>query len=614
MDHQPGEKKNTDGENIKEGETDLKIPMTMTPTHTSHHEPAKSMSLGPMQSEGVTPTNLLPHAPSPQFSGTPVQTTGLQAGFGSLQGDSSPEGHKVPTTTTSVAGSFGGYTVASPQPVTQETQVLIFVDDLLIASTEKDGEFKLDASVTKNTFSDLSHFCSPVLLVTSHELEVPAAKALAQVWGTLPPLTVKSVKEAIEDLKKGPSKLVISDELFFKQSPAVRTEALSTGCVILFASLFTKNENWVGIDYAKVATGRGSGNILSKLKHGHIRDRKMVGLFIEGSYYNLGLVKAFEDTENVSFVPVLFNDMPSVEFDFLFERISNFRAKVVLSGDKAGHAKKVYENFLKYEEKSKSCVIIDRSENSKAMMSRSEFMELLREHCEAENERLGKEVFEIPWTRSGDYLDVLNNPSTDSMITKLAGSIPFPLITKSDLACGAAHTHSFMIIKERPEDWSALKEKLEENYQRLPFIVQRYVSIDDNTVVKSAYFDGVYSYDIREGFNKVAESDHGKGNFLEQSTTSVKKQQKHDGTEHEGMDLDPEISRLVKEFTVTLADRMGCHLLGVDFLIQTTQDGAKICPVDLNKMPRPDKIVGFRDALLSQCNLKSSYIQLTPEE
>lgn len=601
---------------------------------------SKAFTFGIPQSEGVTPINYLGNVSSPHFTSTPVLNAGTNLGFEATANhvitpneDLSPNRHRG-SGSVSVFGSVADASINSPYPCTVETTVFIFIDDLLISSAVSAAGHKVDDSLSKEKFIELRSAYNPILLASTPELEQAANEKLHQTWGSefTSIVSTKSVKEMSEELKKGSMKLVVSDELFFKQSPGTRMEAMASGGLILFASLFTKNENWISVDYNKVVTGRGAGSIASKLQFGHVKDRTLVGLFIEGSYFNPKLVKVFEDTETVNFVPVLFNDIPSIEFDYLFQRVNSFKAKIILSNDDSSlPAKKVFDNYMKYEEKCKNCVIIDRYEWSKAMMLRSEFMEVLKEHCEMENERVGKDVFNIPWTRSGDYLDVLNNPSTDSMIVKLCNSIPYPLITKSDLACGSSHTHSFMIIKERPQDWSALKASIEGQYMKRPFIVQNYISIEDNLVVKGMYFLGEFCYDLRAGMNQEAQSESiSSGTFIEQKTDSIKKKddhpqptgnsdKKHHGNDQkaqkpEGVEIDAEIIQLLKDFTISLAERMKLYLLGIDFLVQRQGGHVKILPIDLNKMPRPDKIEGFRDTLLRSCNTKSSYIQLTPSD
>lgn len=162
-----------------------------------------------------------------------------------------------------------------------------------------------------------------------------------------------------------------------------------------------------------------------------------------------------------------------------------------------------------------------------------------------------------------------------------------------------------------------------------PFIVQSYISVEDNTVIKAMYFLGEFSYDIREGLNHQASSlETQSGTFLEQNVESIKKdraEQPHtekSPTESSPVtlqkktqtDISPTIIQIVKEFTLSLADRMRLNLIGIDFLIQNSNHGVRILPIDLNKMPRPEKIGGFRNALLNHCNTKSSYIQLTPHD
>ena len=66
---------------------------------------------------------------------------------------------------------------------------------------------------------------------------------------------------------------------------------------------------------------------------------------------------------------------------------------------------------------------------------------------------------------------MLGKDLNDPTIQKICGDIPFPLITKSEMASGDASTHSFMIIKEKPDNWLELKEKLLVEYKSNAFIV-----------------------------------------------------------------------------------------------------------------------------------------------
>lgn len=64
----------------------------------------------------------------------------------------------------------------------------------------------------------------------------------------------------------------------------------------------------------------------------------------------------------------------------------------------------------------------------------------------------------MPWTQEGDYLDFLNGDLSDPELAKKAAEVPYPLIVKSDLACGDDLTHSFTIISSQPTNWPKLKE------------------------------------------------------------------------------------------------------------------------------------------------------------
>lgn len=65
--------------------------------------------------------------------------------------------------------------------------------------------------------------------------------------------------------------------------------------------------------------------------------------------------------------------------------------------------------------------------------------------------------------------------------------------------------------------------------------------------------------------------------------------------------VSPNFISKIQDFTTTLADKMRLHMLGIDFLVDTSKEPYQIIPIDLNKMPRPENIPGFRDKLLNLC-------------
>ena len=64
--------------------------------------------------------------------------------------------------------------------------------------------------------------------------------------------------EAIEEGKKSKSKSVMSDELLAKQKTQDQADLLTLGSCILFMSIFTNNEFFPHIDFAKIETGSGA--------------------------------------------------------------------------------------------------------------------------------------------------------------------------------------------------------------------------------------------------------------------------------------------------------------------------------------------------------------------
>ena len=510
--------------------------------------------------------------------------------------------------------------------------VRIYVEDMLVAVSDvdsKNGVF--DESMTAQHYRLLKTEYNPRFVTTMPEKIEEFTSKLKAHWKDVfdGEVSELSIDQLMSLIKKPLVKIIMSDELFFKQSSALRSELLSSGSLIVFASLFTNNLQWTGIDN-KVPTGRGASNILSKLQYSHIPDRKLIGLFIESKYFKPSMTHLFEDNEDISFVPAFFHEVPSVEFDFLFQRVNQYRSKMLMKGDE--QAAKIFENYMKYEEKCKDCVFIDRYDCAKVMMYRSEFMDVLKEICESENERLGEQIFHIPWTRGGDYLDMLNNETDDPSIRKICKNIPYPLISKSDLACGDKSTHSFLIISEKPEDWRALKESILKQYYGKPFVLQSFFEDDRNIVIKAMFFMGEFTYDIRQGIKRMDDMPDG-GEFVEQSTKSLLKKKKkevivenlNDSPLLEGSPNDqvssrksslsfkslsdsgkealtnPEFIAKIQEYTENLADKMRLHMVGIDFLVDTSKDPYQILPIDLNKMPRPDNIPGFREKLINLC-------------
>lgn len=614
----------------------LDLPVAVTPDQVNNRHKPIGVLRG-MQSGDQSPANHSDLMSSPVFANTPVMTSGahleIKNGGRPLITPQPTNTHfKVPTSTNSVAGdSFNPLSVYSPVECMPETSVYVYVEDLIIPVNPDTAITSFDESLNLRHYQMLKAEYNPVFVTSMADLEPHFTATLQEHWaGSFEgKVIVKSIKDLMEEVRRGGLRVVMSDELLFKQSVSHRSELLASGCIMVFASLFTRNESWQGINYNKVPTGRGASNILWKLKYSHLKERILIGLFIESKYFKPKMTHLFEDCESVCFVPALFNEVPNVEFDYLFQRVNQYKSKMLMNNDLG--AKKIFDNYMQYEDKCQNCVFIDRYDCAKVMMYRSEFMELLKEHCEIENNRLEGNYFHIPWTRSGDYLDCLNNINADTMISKLCSSIPYPLITKSDLACGDKSTHSFMIIKEQPEDWPDLKEKIFKQYHGKPFILQSYFTGERNIVIKSMYFLGEFTFQLNKGLNDKADNpDIHTGEFIDphKKSFSSERTQSIDvpGTPGEPNDKPLEISmppspmprkasidadtiKMIKDFTISLAHKMRLNMVGIDFLVDTSSDPKRIVPIDLNKMPRPDNIPNFREQLLNLCLRPSSKVE-----
>lgn len=462
--------------------------------------------------------------------------------------------------------------------LTPTTPVYIFMDDLFFTQSSD----KTDLSLNKEIISKLDGKCALQFVVAEGTDKERANAVLKEMLGDGVTAGEKSLKEVVEEGKKLNIRIIISDELLGKQSPALRVEIVNCGYCFIFASLLTQNESFVGIDYAKTQTGRGTLTIPSKLLYSHIPNRTRVGFFIENSYYRPAMLKLLQDTESVEYVPVLFWDVPTARIDFLIHRATNCKAVLVLNNDPK--IKKQLDNYIKFEEKSKKTVFVDKLDHGKVCLYRAEFMEALKEQCEIENATIGKEVFEVPWTRGGDYLDVLKNSKLDLPLVKLAAGIPYPLITKSDLACGHPSTHDFFLLKEAPTNWADLKNKILETYKGKPFLVQAFMPDSKNTIFKGMSIFGTFGYDLREGLKDAKPLDAENGSLLPQGTKSLPGDKSA---------VDEQIVEHIKNFQLNLAKRLHMNLMGIDFLIDTAK--GRILPIDLNKMPRLEHIPNIED-------------------
>lgn len=537
-------------------EEDLHLSLTSTSTQQHHDDASPIQPHVQITSPYRAPAHPQPNLPKPQASATSITST------------SSPTHPLFPT-----------------QCLPNITRVYLFLDMLLLHTDA--SKLLFDKSLTPLLYRELTAEYQVSLVCTSankieeyskvicKELELPSVE-----------ITERQVKDLIEESKKQKIKIIISDELLAKQKAQDKSEVLSGGYCIVFMSLFTNNEYFPNLDFTKIESGRGCGSIASKLKYSHIKDRIRVGLFIENVWYKPSTVNLFWDTDKIEFVPLSFMECPITPVDFVFSRANTYKVLGNEMGDPIG--KKIFENYMKYEEKCKKAVFIDRFDAGKLTIYRSEFMEELREQSDIENNRLQKKLFEIPWTRGGDYLDLLKKPSTDPAIANMLGSIPYPLITKSDLACVDSASHSFMIIKEKPQNWDELKTKILHEYGGRQFIVQSYFMDKKNLVVKAITLFGHFSYDIRGGLNDaVSGADSTTGSFVTQPAKGEK--------DLPETSVSPQMIEEIKSFQLNLAKRLRLHLIGVDYLIDSERQ--KILPIDLNKLPRFENIPNFRQIL-----------------
>jgi hypothetical protein len=480
----------------------------------------------------------------------------------------------------------------SPQ-ATQKSAVWIFVEDLFFSTTPP---VRFDRSLSEEVWRSLTASHSVELLTCNEGQEEESQKMLTQgLKIDMPSIKHKTLKEVLEEARKDKtfkSRIILSDELLSKQAAPLKSELLSSGLIILFMSLFTINESFVGIDYSKLETARSICSLESKLRYFGSPCRIKVGLFFENSYYKPEMAALLKDSEKVEFVPVPFHDVPSIQFDCLVNRATVFQALVELFNEPKKKA--CVENYLKYEEKFKKTLFLDRFDNSRVTIYRTEFMEELKQQVKEENESIGKKIFDIPWTRGGDYLDILEKDQSDLAISKLASAIPYPLITKSDIACGDPSTHSFMVIKERPTNptWDQLKQKILNEYFGKKFLVQQFIPNPMNLFLKGTSFFGQFRVVVREGFGEDFEKAqtgaflrHGQGNVEVRKNEDVMASIPSDLLEH------------IKAFQLNLAKSLKLDIMGVDYLYDSEKK--KVYPIDLNKMPRPENIEGFREILIS---------------
>lgn len=473
--------------------------------------------------------------------------------------------------------------------------IWIFVEDLMLSIL---APCRFDKSMTPEDWDSLNSKYH-VELVTSIEGREEEFESLIRKGLEIENCKVsfKDLKELHDEVKKDPAssccKIVLSDDLLGKQICSFRTELLSSEAVVLYMSLFTNNDSFVGIDYSKSIVGRAIGGLEQKLDFAHIKNRIKVGMFIDNDYYRPKMAKLLQDTQEVEFLPVSFHDVPIFSFDYVINRASVMQAQVELFNDPM--ISKCVENYQIYEEKNKKTVFIDNFNRSKVTIFRENFIEELKQQGESENEAIGEDVFDIPWNRGGGYLDILEKEQ-DLTIGNVVAKIPFPLITKSNIACGSICTHTFMIIKEKPVNWADLKIKIQNEYHHKDFIVQEYFNDPNNLLIKGMSFFGEFSVSLRDGFGEAYQSSNS-GCFVSYDVHNHKRTLPNKDDQ-----IPQEIFEYIKKFQLNLAQNLKLDIMGIDFLYDS--DKKKVYPIDLNKMPRPENIENFKEILLR--NLKKT--------
>lgn len=528
----------------------------------------------------------------------------------------------------------------------ERPKLFLYIEDLLVST--KTEPLKFDYSFLEEDWIEIQDRYD-AHLVRSTEEPLECLGELKKAF-KMPSLEVEflSLKEALEQTRKNSiSRIAVSDKFLANEAQSIWSEILASGQAILFMSLFSDNDDFKNQELANVELARGAGVLLSKLQYSHIKGRTKFGICIESKYYKPALIKIFEDSEEIEFIPITFNEVPQVNLDYLLHRITNFQAKVQLSNDQKAQIQ--MDNYLSYEDKHKKTVYIDKFYLGKICCNRSDFMEVLKTQCDEENEVIGKEVFDIPWTRQGDYLDVFSNPNpSDPVISKILRSIPYPLMTKMDIACGDPATHTFIYIKEKPLNWEELKEKIQQEYHQRDFIIQSYFKSPNNIVVKSVNIFDNFSYKIQQGFgSKVTglqsgekllntEAERKKLNLAstqaqtydsenpkaEENPSKIKKntptlsgngsQNQEPSKLNDCSKLSPKVPEplpvadihlpkhileRIRAYHMNIAKTLRLKFMGIDYLVDIKKD--LIRPIDVNKMPRLEEIPDFREILAS---------------
>ena len=472
-------------------------------------------------------------------------------------------------------------------------QVLIYVDDLLVRIDHQNNDAKLfDNSLTAEGFQGLMQAYKVKLVTDDKSQAENLTLAIREFYkaGELIQVDYMSVHEAELNMKKNQySIIVISDEVLERiADQSVRQSILMSGRCLLMMSRFTKN-NWMkDINLNLTKCGRSAAALSNKIKFFKIEGRIKVGVFMPNSNYNDKLASILLDSDKIEYISYPFFDVPSIKFDFLINMAAKYKSISDLTHDEL--CTTAFNNYRLYEDANPLTEYIDKFKNGESCLKRLDFLKELEIQCHIENQKLGKEQFLIPWTRKGTVLDVLNSDRSDPDVQKSIKEIPFPLLIKSDYALGNNTTHSFLVVKELPADWSQIQQNIDQEYKGLEYIVQEYILDERNIVIKARSFFDNFAVEFMVGINDITESSSGVCTdfFLQPSISKDLSEVPCDAKSKDLMNN-------IQNFKTNLLQRLGLHLAGIDYLLDSKND--KIIPIDLNNMPRIEKIKNVKTLL-----------------
>lgn len=127
------------------------------------------------------------------------------------------------------------------------------------------------------------------------------------------------------------------------------------------------------------------------------------------------------------------------------------------------------------------------------------------------------------------------------------------------------------------------------------FIIQEFIADKSNHILKCRSIFGWFACTLNEGIVGIEEQTT-QGEFF-QRPALLNPAQKKTFLSSEHMDD-------AKEFQLSLARRLGAHLIGLDFLLLST---GVMMPIDLNKQPRIDRMSNIERIL------NRSFIKRTSE-